>query len=205
MRRRLLAAAVAVPALLLSGCATQATATDPAAPEPTTAAAAAPVPADLRPVLAAYGITQTTTTDVIDALDQTLVEDRRSDLMASVRVDELLLTTADGAEHTLDIPDDTFYLSLTPYVNQTHECFYHSLTTCKGELSAVEVEAEIVTDDGEVLVDGTHTTFDNGFVGFWLPRDIDGTLTVTYDGKTGQTPIATDAEAPTCLTTLQLT
>lgn len=57
----------------------------------------------------------------------------------------------------------------------------------------------------EVLVDETMTTFENGFVGLWLPRDIEGTLRVRFDGRVAETEIATDAEAPTCLTTLQLT
>ena len=55
------------------------------------------------------------------------------------------------------------------------------------------------------LADEVRTTFANGFTGFWLPRDIDGTLRVTYGGKSGETAISTAAKAPTCLTTLRLT
>ena len=64
---------------------------------------------------------------------------------------------------------------------------------------------QIVDDStGEVLVDGDYTTFDNGFLGFWLPRDITATLRVTYDDKAVEQPISTSEDAPTCLTTLPL-
>ena len=62
----------------------------------------------------------------------------------------------------------------------------------------------ITAADGEVLVDETLTTYDNGFGGFWLPRDIEGTINVEFDGKSVTAPIATGPEDPTCVTTLQL-
>jgi hypothetical protein len=66
------------------------------------------------------------------------------------------------------------------------------------------VRVQIVDETNDkVLVDETRTTFENGFTGFWLPRNIEGTLRVTYDGKAGETDFATDQNAPTCLTTLQ--
>ena len=58
--------------------------------------------------------------------------------------------------------------------------------------------------DGGVLVDETATTYENGFVGFWLRRGIEGTITVTWDGLTATAPIATGPHDPTCVTTLQL-
>lgn len=124
--------------------------------------------------------------------------------MASVRPGELLVS-AGGEEFSLGVPEDRFYLSVAPYVDRTHDCFHHSLTTCTGELASTDVQVQIVdkTND-KVLVDETLTTFQNGFTGFWLPRNIDGTLWVTYDGKTGAIDFATDQDAPTCLTTLQL-
>ena len=49
----------------------------------------------------------------------------------------------------------------------SHGCFYHSLTTCLGELDNEDIQVTI-TDEatGEVLVDEATTTFDNGFIGF---------------------------------------
>lgn len=46
----------------------------------------------------------------------------------------------------------------------SHGCFYHSLTTCLGELDNEDIQVTI-TDEatGEALVDEATTTFDNGF------------------------------------------
>ncbi|WP_455133218.1 hypothetical protein [Microbacterium aurum] len=49
------------------------------------------------------------------------------------------------------------------------------------------------------------TTFDNGFAGFWVPRSLQGTIEVTYGGRSGTTPFSTTGDAATCITTLQLT
>lgn len=141
--------------------------------------------------------------EVVDRLER-LASDERPQFMASVQVDDLLLSDDDGTEVTLPMPADAFYLSVAPYAEQTHECFYHSLTTCQGELDDEQVEVTIRTDDGQVLVDEEVTTFDNGFVGFWLPRNVEGTVEVSHDGRSGAADFGTGVEDPTCLTTLRL-
>ena len=141
--------------------------------------------------------------EVIDELDRLPGPERPADLMASVRVDELLLS--DGEQEVgLALPDDRFYLSVAPYVSRTHDCYFHSLTTCQGELAGEDVHVTIVDAAGEVLVDERTTTFDNGFVGFWLPRDVDGTVRVSSEGRSGEVEFSTGGDSATCLTTLQL-
>lgn len=186
--------ATVLSALLLTGCAAQGGGT--AAPTPTPSAGL---------LLAEYGLAGKSTVEVIDHLDRLGGQERPADLKASVRPHQLVISRG-TEEFSLDIPGDRFYLSVAPYQDQTHECFYHSLTTCKGELAAKDVQVKIVDEtNGKVLVDQTQTTFANGFVGFWLPRDIKGTLRIAYDGKAGETKISTGQDAATCLTTLQLT
>ena len=198
MGRRLVAAAAGT-LVLLAGCA--GTAEEPA-PAATTAAEAPE--SDVEALLTEHGLADLDAAAIVDELDRVALTERSTELMASVRVDQLVLSDADQ-EVAVDLPEDRFYLSVAPYVDQTHECFYHSLTTCKGELGGEEVQVSIVDDaTGDVLVDETVTTFDNGFAGFWLPRDIEATLTVSYDGKTAETAIGTGEEDPTCLTTVQL-
>ncbi|MFT3889348.1 MAG: CueP family metal-binding protein [Arachnia sp.] len=144
---------------------------------------------------------------IIDRLDKTPLAERPQGVLASVRPNELVLTDAAEEERTVPMPDDAFYVSLAPYVTQTHECYFHSLLSCVGELRNTEVSVTI-TDaaNGEVVLDKELTTFDNGFLGVWLPRDLDATVTVAYDGKTATAPISTEGdEAATCITTLQLT
>lgn len=200
--RRLLATA-ALSALVLTGCGTGDD--GPSGTAPSKSETDASSSAQAAPLLAEYGLDGKSTVEVIDHLDRLSPEERPDDLMASVRPGELLLS-ADEEEYSLDIPDDRFYLSVAPYAEQTHECFNHSLTTCMGELTGEDVKVQITDDtNDEVLVDETRTTFENGFVGFWLPRDIEGTLRISYDGMVGETKIGTGEDDPTCLTTLQLT
>ncbi|MGC1214912.1 MAG: CueP family metal-binding protein [Micromonospora sp.] len=201
--KRLLIATV-TGALLLTGCTAGSdsrTATGPRATGP----AASSLPADGKPLLAKYGLDGKSPVEVVDYLDRLARDKRPTDLMASVRPKELAISS--GTEKvSLDLPPDRFYLSVAPYVNRTHDCFYHSLTTCKGELAVQEVQVRIVDQTNDkVLVDEVRTTFDNGFVGFWLPRDIKGSLRVSYDGRVAETAISTGQDAPTCLTTVNLT
>lgn len=103
------------------------------------------------------------------------------------------------------MPEDEFYVSIAPYRSQTHECYFHSLTTCSGELANTDVHVTVVeATSGETLLDETLTTYDNGFVGVWLPRGIDATLTVSAEGRTAKKAISTRPDDPTCLTGLQL-
>ena len=196
-----LLAVTAVAALLLTGCADQ-------GDGPATGRGgshAASVPADAGPLLAKYRLTGKTAVEIIDHLDRLPVAERPADLKASVRPDSLVISSG-AREFRLGIPTDRFYLSVAPYLSRTHDCFYHSLTTCAGELTGTEVGVKVGDGpSGRVLVDEKRTTFANGFVGIWLPRDIRGTLLVTSGGKVGETAIATDEHAPTCLTTVRLT
>lgn len=201
MRARHVLAAAVLLVLTTTGCGSSSD--DPAPPR---SAASAPAATEL---LADFDLAGLDAVQIVDRLDRLGGSDRPADLIASVRPGELQLTAtgSDGTEDelTLPIPADRFYLSVAPYVEQTHECFYHSLTTCQGELGGKQISVQIVDEtSGTTLVDGTHTVFDNGFVGFWLPRGIEGTLRIGYDGAQGETTFGTGEDDPTCLTTVQL-
>lgn len=153
-------------------------------------------------LLIAHGLEEMNGPQIVDHLDQ-LPEERPLAIQASVRVDELLLS--DGqTEIAMELPSEEFYFAVAPFVNSTHDCFYHSLSGCQGELVEETVQISIVADDGTVLVEEEATTYRNGFLGYWLPRDVSGTVTVEYDGQTGEVDFSTDTESPTCVTTLQL-
>ncbi|MBO1751786.1 CueP family metal-binding protein [Actinotalea sp. BY-33] len=192
MRRPVLAAAAL--ALVLAGCSSAAPETTPA-PETDAAGQA---------LLERHGLEGMDTREVIDHLDRLGGEDRPSTLMASVRADELLLTEGEE-ELSLEMPAEELYVAVAPYVDQTHDCAFHSLTTCQGELAEREVEVTILDDSGAVLVEETTTTYANGFVGYWLPRDVEGTIEMTVDGQRGEVPFTTADDGLTCLTTLQMT
>lgn len=203
MKTRGLTVTAAAIALTLSGCSAGASGSGGDA-GPDAGSAYPSVHAEAQPLLAEYGLDGLDTVAIIDRLDRLSGEERPEDLMASVRTDELLLSSG-GDEFGLPIPGDRFYLSVAPYAGRTHECFYHSLTTCVGELAEADVQVRIVDEtNDEVLVDTTETTFANGFIGFWLPRDIEGTVRIGYGDQAAEVDFTTAEDAPTCVTTLQL-
>lgn len=188
-------AALAAGVMLLAGC----TAANP------DGGAAADAMAET--MLAEHGLAGLDARQIIDQLDAMPLSERPDDLIVSVRADELFFADASENEWSLPMPDQ-FYASVAPYVSQTHDCFFHSLTTCVGEQRNVDVHVTVIDDNtGETVLDEARTTFDNGFVGLWLPRGIQGTLTVVSDQGTARVPIDTtsDETAATCLTEARLT
>ncbi|MBO1903134.1 CueP family metal-binding protein [Leucobacter weissii] len=185
-------------ALVLTGCATTSS-TEP--PSPSTSSQASDTD-----FLAAHDLDGLDAAQVIERLDTMPVADRPADLIASVQPDALVLTDDQERETQLPMPDDEVYISIAPYRDQTHDCYFHSLTTCLGELANTEVQVTLTGEDGDVLVDDVRQTYDNGFIGIWVPRGTTATLTVEYDGQAGTADISTmNSDDPTCITTLQLT
>lgn len=192
MRKTYVIPVIALSAVLaLSGCVAQ----------ESTAPTEAPTTAGGE-ILLEHGFADSDVVSVIAALDQLPRDDRPSNLVASIRPNELLLADDTGREESMPMPDDEFYVSFAPYVSQTHPCHFHSLTTCTGELANTEIELTVTNDtDGSVLVDELVTTYDNGFYGLWLPRGIDATIEVSVDGMTAATPVSTSGdEDATCIT-----
>ncbi|MFK5635465.1 MULTISPECIES: CueP family metal-binding protein [unclassified Ornithinimicrobium] len=155
------------------------------------------------PLLAELGLDGSSGQQIVEQLEAS-TDHRPLSIGASVREDHLVVT--DGTdETTVPLPQDEFYVSIAPYMDQTHDCFYHSLGTCQGELVGEEVAVTITGADGTVLVDETVTTHTNGFTGFWLPRDVEGgTIEVVHGQHEGRVPFSTTEGSPTCITTLQL-
>ncbi|WP_046398859.1 CueP family metal-binding protein [Microbacterium maritypicum] len=194
-RRRLSAglAALAVAGIALSGCA------------PAVSPADVDSVASAQDLLAAHDLAGLDVGEVIERLDAMPVADRPDDLLASVEPDALLLRDTSGRENRLPMPDDAVYISIAPFREQTHECHFHSLTTCVGELSDTEMRIALTADDGTVLIDEMRRTHDNGFTGVWVPRGIEATLTVESAGLTGTVPLSTTSpDDRTCVTDLQL-
>lgn len=188
-------ASVAAGVLLLAGCAPAAPSTEPSPPASTDS------------LLAEHGLAGMDAREIIDELDAMPLDERPDDLIVSVQPDHLVFSDTAQNEWALPMPDE-FYASVAPYVTQTHDCFFHSLTTCVGEQRNVDVHVTVVDDKtGETILDEARTTFDNGFVGLWLPRGIEGTLTIVSEQGTAHIPIVTtsDDTAATCLTEGRLT
>lgn len=154
-------------------------------------------------LLAEQGLAGMGVREIIDYLDRLPVAQRPNDLIASVQHGQLVLNNQ-SEEIRLDLPENLSYISVAPYATRTHECFYHSLTTCLGELGTEPVEVLIIDETGEVLVDEVAETFDNGFIGYWLPEDTAGTIEITHGGAVGSTAFSTAEDGATCVTDLRV-
>lgn len=191
-----LAATTAISALMLSGCAASPESASPATSSPT-------VDSNL---LEAHELVGLDAPQIIERLDTMPVTERPTDLIASVQSDALILTDGEQRETRLPMPEDEAYISIAPYRHQTHDCHFHSLTTCLGELPNTEIQLTLTGEGGEVLLNEARQTYDNGFVGIWVPRGIEATLTIEHEGQSGTATVSTTGEDdPSCITTLQLT
>lgn len=201
MKRTALVLSALLTVVGLSACSTEA---EPAASTPAMAQGDA-LPAEVLSMVEDLGLESGEAADVrqvIDAMDQ-LDQARPLPVQASVRPEEVVFSQ-DGQEVAVPIEGDEVYVSIAPFVSQTHDCYYHALGGCQGELVGEDVHVTIKDDAGQTLVDEDATTYTNGFVGYWLPKDTQGTITITRDGKTAESPFDTSKDAPTCVTTLQL-
>lgn len=155
------------------------------------------------PLLEKYDLNGKSTEQLVEYLENKLNEPYG--LSASINGKSLIIKD-DKDQITIDLEDDLFYLSMAPYFNQTHPCGIHNLVTCRGELKNESFEVKIIdTISQEVIVDKTMTSYNNGFIGVWLPKDRQLTIEIMKDGYQAIANISTSDASNTCLTTLKLT
>lgn len=126
------------------------------------------------------------------------------EVSASITSHELIVTEEDEEVTSYELPEEEFFVSIAPYVEKTHPCAIHSLTGCQGELVEQEFYVYIEDEDGNVVVDETITSLENGFIDLWLPRDQTFQVKIEYDGKETKSEISTFEGDNTCITTMQL-
>ncbi|MCG3420041.1 CueP family metal-binding protein [Oceanobacillus jordanicus] len=129
---------------------------------------------------------------------------KAEDQSASITSQELIVTDRDGSQQTYDLPEDEFFVSIAPYMEETHPCAIHSLTGCQGEMVNEEFDVYIEDLEGNVIVDEKIKSESNGFIDLWLPRDKTYRITIANDGKEVKSEISSFENDNTCITTLQL-
>lgn len=123
---------------------------------------------------------------------------------ASITSTQLIVDSGTPSEATYNLPEDEFFLSVAPYVENTHPCAIHSLTGCQGEMVSKSFEVKVEDADGKAIMNQTVKSQPNGFIDLWLPRNQNYRMTITHEGKEAQTDISTFKNDDTCLTTMQL-
>jgi hypothetical protein len=123
---------------------------------------------------------------------------------ASISSTELIVTGKNNQSITYPLPKDEFFVSIAPFVNETHPCAIHSLTGCQGELKGQQIKLTVKDNEGNTVIDDTVSTLDNGFVDLWLPRDKTYSIKIEQNGLTSESQISTFEGDNTCITTMQL-
>lgn len=111
----------------------------------------------------------------------------------------------DGTEVAVPMPEDLMYVSVAPYLQQTHPCATHYMSGCQGELVGAPVHVQAILADGTVLIDEVMPTLPNGFIDLWLPRGQAIDLHMSLEGASVVGRLTTFADSRTCITDLQLT
>ena len=151
-----------------------------------------------------YNDPEETNPENIKQLVQEYSGSQTKDESASITSEQLIVTDNNGSETTYSLPQDEFFVSIAPYIETTHPCAIHSLTGCQGELTEKEFNVYIEDKDGNVVVDQTLTSQNNGFIDLWLPRDQTYKATIEYEGKAADAVFSTFDGDDTCITTIQL-
>lgn len=123
---------------------------------------------------------------------------------ASITSGELIITEMNDKESVYTLPEDEFFVSIAPFISETHPCTNHSLTSCQGELVKKDFDIYIEDMEGHVILDETMSSGANGFIDLWLPRDRTFRVKITHDDKEVESEISTFENDGTCITTMQL-
>ncbi|SHM39475.1 CueP family metal-binding protein [Gracilibacillus kekensis] len=143
------------------------------------------------------------TAELKELVHQYSVDDKTAQ-SASISSTDLIITEEEGQEKSYALPNDDFFVSIAPYEHTTHPCTIHSLTGCQGEMANTEFDVYIEDMDGNVVIDEPRTSFDNGFIDLWLPRDKSYKITIKHNDKVVESEISTFEDDGTCITTMQL-
>jgi len=149
-------------------------------------------------MLKKYDLAGLSVKDMVNKLDS--ITNEKDGLNASITGTTLILYDNDK-EYDFKLPSNEFYLSFAPYINEVHPCQTHNLVSCRGELFNKELNVSIVKKDGTVIASQKVKSMNSGFIGIWLPRDIEATLTISYNGLSVTKTITTYAKSDTCITT----
>lgn len=145
------------------------------------------------------------TQDIKELVHNYSVGNIKNNHSASITSHQLIVTNSDESKTVYDLPEDDFFVSIAPFINETHPCKNHSLTGCQGEMAEKEFDVYIEDNDGNVVMDKTLKSEANGFLDLWLPRDKEYRITINHEGKKVESKFSTFKGDGTCITTLKLT
>ena len=126
------------------------------------------------------------------------------DVVTFVTSDNVNFKFKDGQVISIPLPDDTMMVSIAPYINKTHSCATHYISSCDAELKSTNVKVVAITAGGKTVINKTMKTAPTGFLDLWLPRNQAINITVSAKGKSATGKIFTNRDSKTCETTFKL-
>ena len=144
-----------------------------------------------------------TTENIRDLVNDYSVRNKTA-ASASITSTELIVTDDSDKETRYDISEEDFFVSVAPFISETHPCDIHSLTGCQGELVNQDFDLYIEDEEGNIIIDGTMNSGENGFIDLWLPRNHVLKVKIIHEGKQVDSEISTFENNGTCITTMQL-
>jgi len=128
----------------------------------------------------------------------------KKEIISFITPKELTITFPDGRKVVTALPDDEMYVAVAPWINYTHSCSVHYLSSCQGELENKIFEISVKEKSDNLIFEGPVTSMKNGFFELWLPRDLELVVDISYDGKTAGIVLLTDNSCNTCFTEARL-
>ena len=126
------------------------------------------------------------------------------DVVTFVTPDKVNFKFKDGETISILLPDDVMMVSIAPYINKTHTCATHYISSCDAELKNTKIKVTAVAAGGKILINKIMKTAPTGFLDLWLPRNQIIDITVSAKGKSATGRIFTNRDSNTCETTLKL-
>ncbi|MEN6468801.1 MAG: CueP family metal-binding protein [Smithella sp.] len=126
------------------------------------------------------------------------------DVVTFVTPENVNFKFKDGQMISVPLPDDVMMVSIAPYINKTHVCATHYISSCDAELKSTNVKIVAVTAGGKTLINKTMKTAPTGLLDIWLPRNQAISIAVSAKGKSATGKIFTNRDSKTCETTLKL-
>ena len=126
------------------------------------------------------------------------------DVVTFVTPDKVNFKFKDGHTIIIPLPDDVTMVSIAPYIDKTHMCATHYISSCDAELKSTNIKVIAVTAGGKTLINKTMKTAPTGFLDLWLPRNQVIDIKVSAKGKSATGKIFTNRDSKTCETTLKL-
>jgi hypothetical protein len=126
------------------------------------------------------------------------------DVVTFVTPEKVNFKFKDGQIISIPLPDDVMMVSIAPYIDKTHTCATHYISSCDAELKSTNIKVLAVTAGGKTLINKTIKTAPTGFLDLWLPRNQAIDIKVSAKGKSATGKIFTNRDSKTCETTLKL-